>query len=200
MNWGSVSPWKKMIYLFHRNNHTLSSTPTQTTLPLFLNCFFLLQLQCLPFACMYLWSQTVPYFFLSLTYYYFRILISGLGLKLDPCTLSPHFWAVPLFAPFFLLSQVPNWLLGSVFYNPGPDLACRPFYNGKTIRFMHIDLKFKFCLLQAVWFQVNCLHLWGWVFIFLLSNGGTMVPALYPLPGGGGSIKRIKCKWSMWSS
>lgn len=116
----------------------------------FFKLFFLLQPQCLPSDCMDLLSQIVLYFFLSLAYCYFCILISSLGLKLDPGTLRPHCWAVPPFAPFSLLSQVPNWLLGSVFYTPGPDLACRPFYNGNTASFIYINLEFKFSFLEAV--------------------------------------------------
>jgi len=57
---------------------------------------------------------------------------------------------VPPFAPFSLMSQVPNWLLGSVFYTPGPDLACTPFYNGNTANFIYINLEFKFSFLEAV--------------------------------------------------
>lgn len=70
-----------------------------------------------------------PFTFSSLACCYFHILILGGGLKLDAYTLRPHCSAVPPFAPLFLLSQVPNWILVYVFYIPDPDLADGPLYN-----------------------------------------------------------------------
>lgn len=102
-NIGQVLLTSGLCQVFHIEQYMVSTQTSTPPYPPLLNNFFFCSFS-LPFVCMQMLSQTLEsclLFFLSLAWCYFHVLISGLGLKLDPLTQMPHCWA---FLPLLLFS------------------------------------------------------------------------------------------------